>query len=109
MAAGAGQAGRRTGAGGRAKKPVFFSPGGAAVVSQRRQPLGPPRESSGAPEGRQSLPPLRGSQPFLLFLQGLSPLANHCRPSGAPAPHRVTEGASVRPRTLQKTGPLPLH
>jgi hypothetical protein len=69
---------------------AVFSPGGAAVNSQGRQPLGQePSNTSLAPEGRHKVAP-RGlcrpsgaKEPGLATLPGVSPLAIYCRPSGA--------------------------
>ena len=63
------------------------APVGAAVNSQGRKPLDLGNRNTKAPEGRQTHPqtvsPFQGSGIRRVIIQGLAPLAIHCRPSGA--------------------------
>src|SRR5881397_1692828 len=65
----------------------IISPGGAAVDSQGRQPLvGAVEQTIEAPEGRQIrrvAPPGLKTISLVPGIQGLTPLAIDCRPSGA--------------------------
>ncbi|MCC6125117.1 MAG: DUF1730 domain-containing protein [Pirellulales bacterium] len=65
------------------------SPEGTVVISQGRKPLGEAKNNNISPERAaviELLPPLRGSPITTVCIQGLTPLANDCRPVGTITP-----------------------